>query len=158
MMRYFRLVLIICLMSFSCEEQFGIAENEPSQTVIDISLQLFHGDVTEKLTVMEDDVSVWKVKIENNEGAIVSFYWQKNYNIIFKIVGETGPFNYDLRPPLNVLPLSTAKFLAFESYSENQLSLWILKREAKDKRWIYQFFILGNESPYTIDATSGDVP
>jgi len=151
-------IWIIWMGLLSCEEQFGIDDNEPSQSVIDISTRLFKGDVLEKLSVIEDNVEVWKIKIKNENGAIISFYWQKNYNIVFKIVGEQGPFNYDIQPPLNVLPLSTARFLAFESYSEEKLSSWILKRDtAEENRWIYQFFINGNESPFTINARSGDV-
>ena len=157
-MRYWSTILIICAGLFSCEEQFGLNDTEPSQKVIDLSREIFFGEVIEKSSVMEDDNDVWKIKLKNENGSIVSFYWQKNYNIVFKIVGEIGPFNYDMEPPLNVLPLSTARFVAFESYSNEILSLWVLKRDNIDARkWIYQFYINGNDIPFTIDATSGDI-
>ena len=84
--------------------------------IVDSSRQLFLGKVVENVKAIEDGEEVWKITISNNEGSLVSFFWQRNYNIIFKIRGERGPFNYDLQPPLNVLPLSTARVLALGSY------------------------------------------
>lgn len=141
----------------SCEEQFGTDEKLAPQKIIDISRQLFLGNVEENTTVIEDGEAVWKVSISNNQGSLVSFYWQKSYSIIFKIRGERGPYEYDLQPPLNVLPLSTARFLAFESYSTKALSSWSLERSKSDNRgWIYYFYIQGAESPFVINAASGD--
>lgn len=155
-----RALLLTGILAFSfiaCEEQFEGNEKEAPQDVVDITRQIFLGKVVENTTAVEDGVEVWKVSITNNDGAIVSFYWQKSYNIIFKIRGDRGPFTYDLQPPLNVLPLSTARFLAFESYSSKTLSSWCLERNKSDERsWVYCFYIQGNELPLMIDAVSGD--
>ncbi len=151
------MILVVAFLSLSCEEQFSNDDNEVPQKTLDVSLQLFDGTISEHNSIVEDGIEVWKIKIQNEAGAVVSFYWQKSYYNLYKIEGEHGPFTYDIQPPLNVLPLSTARFLAFESYSMEKLKSWTLNRSNKfDNRWIYQFFIRGIESPLRIDATSGD--
>ena len=121
--------VLLGLVLFSCEEQFGLDSNKISQDIIDNSLELFPGRILEQSSDKIEGIDVWKVKIENSAGAIVSFYWQKNYTILFRIDGEKGPFNYELKPPLGVIVLSTARFLAFESYSSEKLICWKLMRD-----------------------------
>lgn len=157
-MRLFILILLVCFCSFSCEEQFGFDDNEVPQKIVDNSIQLFQGTVLEKTSSILGGTQVWKVKIENNSGAIISFYWQKSYTILFQVEGEEGPFNYELDPPLNVIMLSTAKFLGFESYSSEVLISWKLTRDNSQKnKWVYQFFLTGNDQPITVNASSGDL-
>jgi len=54
--------------------------------------------------------------------------------------------------------LSTARFLAFESYSSEKLISWKLIRDnSLDQKWVYQFFLKEKEVPITVNATSGDI-
>ena len=152
------MIVLLCLFLFSCEEQFGLKSNKISQDVIDNSLELFPGSILEKCSDKIEGIDVWKVKIENNAGAIVSFYWQKNYTILFRIEGEKGPFSYELKPHLGIIVVSTARFLAFESYSSEELIYWKLIRDnSLDQKWVYQFFLKEKEVPITVNATSGDI-
>lgn len=157
-MRFSFVIFFFCLISFSCEKQFGNRQFEAPQKIIDNSIELFPGKLIEQSSDILDEVQVWKIKIENESGSVVSFYWQKNYNLLFVIEGEHGPFNYEMIPPLGVLVLSTAKFLAFESYSEKVLTSWKLKRNNSYRnRWVYLFNLKQTELPIMIDAVSGDV-
>lgn len=156
-MRTFSSFLLAFLL-FSCEEQFGLNNDKISQNIIDTSLQLFDGEILEKKSTKLDGIDVWKVRIENNSGAVVSFYWQRSYTKLFRIEGEKGPFNYDIKPPLTVLVLSTARFLALESYESGELLSWRLIRDSSlNQQWVYQFFIKERESPISINAASGDI-
>ena len=125
-MRFYQVSILLTIVFFSCEEQFGLDQHEVPQNTIDHSVQLFPGNILEKSSDIVEGIKVWKVKIENNSGAILTFYWEKNYAIIYQIEGEKGPFNYEFNPPLDVIVLSTAKFLAFESYSSEVLNSWKL--------------------------------
>ena len=157
-MRFSFVIFFFGLISFSCEVLCGNEKNELPQNIVDSSNELFPGKLIEQTSFILDGVDVWKIKIENESGSVVSFYWQKSYNLLFMIEGERGPFNYELMPPLGVLILSTAKFLAFESYSEEVLTSWKLKRNDSYKnRWVYLFYLNHTESPIMIDAVSGDV-
>ena len=151
-------VFLLTIFLISCEEQFGLDNDRISQETIDSSLQLFEGKVLEKKSIQIDGVDVWKVRIENEFGAIVSFYWQRSYIKLFRIEGEKGPFNYELKPPLNVIVLSTARFLALETYESVELQSWRLVRDSSLKpQWVYQFYLKENESPVSINASSGDI-
>ncbi|MCG8309439.1 MAG: hypothetical protein MI975_18740 [Cytophagales bacterium] len=152
----FYLLLIVFL--FSCEEQFGLGNDETPQNIIDSSLEMFEGDILEKSIERIDGIDVWKVRLENESGAVISFYWQKNYGILYGIEGEKGPFDYEIKPPLSIIVLSTARFLAFESYSSEVLDSWRLIRDkSNDEQWVYLFFLAGREKPITMDAKSGDL-
>ena len=70
-------VLIVLLFLISCDEQFGLNQNKISQDVINSSLSMFDGDIVEQVGMRLDGIEVWRVRIENTRGAIVSFYWQK---------------------------------------------------------------------------------
>lgn len=151
-------IFLFSAVLFSCEEQFGIESNEVPQNTIDYSKQLFSGRVLEKSSVTLDDIAVWKVKIEASSGAIVTFYWQKNYTMLYKIDGEKGPYTYELNPPMDLIIFSTAKFLAFESYSSETLQSWQLVCDSSQNSiWVYQFFLSEREKPITINAKTGDV-
>ena len=150
--------ILLSLALISCEEQFGVENGEIPKNALEHSKDIFPGKVLEKSTAVIDNVSVWKIRIENNTGAIVTFYWQKNYTILFRIEGEKGPFSYDLKPPLNLIILSTARFLAFESYSDEELESWQLIRDkSNNMQWVYQFFLVDHEKPISINATTGDI-
>jgi hypothetical protein len=74
------------------------------------------------------------------------------------IEGEHGTYNYEMMPSLGILILSTAKFLAFEFYSEEALSSWKLKRNDSYKNcWFYLFYLNHTKPPIMIDAVSGVV-
>lgn len=156
-----RLLLIIILISssfYSCEEQFGNYPDTIPQNTLDNSIQMFSGSILEQTSEVIEGIHVWKVRIENEFGAIVSIYWQKNYNILYLVIGERGPFDYELKPPLDVIVFSTAKFLAFESYSAEPLIRWKLIRDKSFKNaWVYQFFLKDGDAPISVKASSGDI-
>jgi len=156
-MRWYFVIFLLNTVLFSCDEQFGTDSDDVPKNVIDASTQLFPGSILEKSSFVIEDTDVWKVRLENSEGSIVSFYWQKNYNILFRIEGERGPFDYEFKPPLDVIIFSTAKFLAFESYSTEVLDSWKLIRDSSnDQKWVYQFYLQGEENPISINASNGD--
>ena len=151
-------IVLLCTLLCSCNEQDLFNSGNVPQAVIDNSTQLFDGNVVEKTTSNLEGVDVWKVRLEKNSGAVLTLYWQRKSNIIYRIIGERGPFNYELKPPLNILNLSTAKFLAFESYSKETLDSWQLLRDGNHNlKWVYRFYIRGQEDPISINATSGDL-
>ena len=151
-------IFILTLFLFSCEEQFGLNDDKISQKIVDSSLLLFEGEVLEKKSTKLDGVDVWKVRIENEFGSIVSFYWQRSYTKLFRIEGEQGPFNYELKPPLSVIVLSTARFLALESHESEELQSWrLIKDSSLNQQWVYQFFLKEKESPVSVNASSGDL-
>jgi uncharacterized membrane protein YkoI len=156
-MKYRLTLFLICLCLFSCEEQFKNDQRELSQKIIDNSFKIFPGEIIEQTSSVEGTIDLWKISIINPSGAIVSFYWQKGTNLLFKIDGEKGPFTYELNPQNGVISLSTARFLAYESYAEEDLVSWNLSQGDPDnKQWVYEFILEGQEKSVLIDAYSGN--
>jgi len=157
-MRRFFVFILACSICLSCEEQFGLGNNDIPQKYIDNSLQIFPGTVIEAAAEIVDGVGVFKILIENNEGALIAFYWQKSYYILYQAVGSKGPFNYKLDLPLDVILFSTAKYLAFESNSTEILESWKLFRDkSSNNELVYQFKLKNNAEPITLKASSGDL-
>jgi hypothetical protein len=153
------LVIYILAVSISCNKE----ETPPEvpQEVINESLSLFDGDVIEKNQEMEDGQTCWKVKIENPEGALVSFYWSTTINNdLTKILGSKGPFEYDLNPGMSLINLSTAKTFAIAAVKNDSILNWELERnEDFINNWVYEFeFETGSDTlKVYIDAMNGDV-
>jgi len=148
--------LLALLLIVSCENPLDKQTEVPGD-LIDTTLDIFDGEILERKTDKLDDVDVWKIKIENSNGAITSFYWRKSYFNLFRIVGEQGPFDYDLKPPLDVINFNTAKFLAFNQNANEDLTSWKFMRSPGEIRWFYKFYLNVDESTITVDAGSGEI-
>ncbi len=155
MKRFFTILLITSLL-ISCDDPLGLEGDTVPDKLVQNSLDLFQGEVIGKSATRLDDIEVWKVSIENADGAITSLYWRKPFNNLFMIEGEKGPFNYELAPPLNVINLSTARFLAFHGNEQEFISWKIFLLASNDTRWAYRF-TLPDGTHITIDAGSGDI-
>ena len=156
----YRLALLFSLLMLisSCADYDLSNSGNIPRDLLDSSVQLFDGIVVENSSIIIDGAELWKVKIENSAGAALTFYWQKQYQILFRIVGDQGPFNYELKPPVNVLVYSTAKFLAFDGFSNETLESWRLLRDGdKNRNWVYQFYLQGRNDPISINAINGEL-
>lgn len=152
---YLSIYLVISLFVISCDSS---DENNPEvpQDVIDNSLDLFDGEVIEKKLEEEEGSVAWEVKIQNNEGSIVKFYWTINGLALLKIEGQTGPFEYNILPGNNLINFSTAKTVAFAAIKNDALIRWELSQEDEFiNTWVYTFEI-GSQKVY-IDAENGNV-
>lgn len=148
--------LLLFLLLISCENPLENQEDVPAD-LIETTLNIFDGEIIEQGSSKLDDISVWKVKIRNSSDAITSFYWRKPYYNIFKIVGEKGPFDYNLNPPLDVISLNTAKFLAINQNTNDALNYWEFTRSSGEMNWYYRFYIKDKSFPISVDAGSGEI-
>jgi hypothetical protein len=149
-------ILLFTLIIMACEDPLD-NQTEVPEVLLQTTLDIFEGQIIDKKADKIDDTEVWKVKIENSEGAVTSFYWRQRFNNIYKIVGESGPFDYQLNPPLDVVNYATARFLAFNRSNAEDLESWKLFRSLGDAQWFYQFFTKDSNRAITINAGSGEV-
>ncbi len=152
-MKYHFIIFFFLMLLFSCENP--LQKTDIPNSLISSSLNLFDGELQEAGSTKIDGTDLWKVKIKNDSGAITTFYWRKTFNNLHSIVGENGPFNYELRPPLDVINFSTARFLAFNQSNFEPLKSWKFFRNQIDANWYYQFNTDDDPVPVTIDAASG---
>lgn len=156
MLRFLIMISVGCLL-FSCNEHTILGKDHIPQKTIDNSLKIFPGNLVETSSSIIEGVQVWKVLIENDQGALVSFSWQKSYNVLFQVDGLRGPFNYELDLPLDVILFSSARFLAFKSHNSETLESWKLFRDkSAQNKLVYQFYLQNKTEPINIVASSGD--
>ncbi len=155
-MKHLLTIFIVTGLLASCDDPLGLEGDAVPDKLVHNSLDIFQGDVIEKFSARINDVEVWKVSIKNDQGAVTTFYWRKPYNNLFMIEGEKGPFSYELTPPLNVINLSTARFLAFRGDDQEFISWKIFLLASNKDRWTYRF-ALSDGTFISIDAGSGDI-
>lgn len=155
-MRSSVILLLLVVLLFSCEDPLDKQVEVPGD-LISSAQDLFEGDVLEKGATSIDEVDVWKIKLQNSAGSITTFYWRKTYNNLFRIEGEKGPFDYEIKPPFDVVNFSTAKFLAFNQNTNENMASWTFLRSNDVNKWYYRFYLKDVENPITIDAGSGEI-
>lgn len=153
-------IIITSLALVSCNDTSE--ENNPTvpQSVIDNSLNLFDGEVFETGIDEEDGIKLWELKIRDDEGAIVKFYWDIRTEFLVKIEGVDGPFNYEIVPRNNLINYSTAKTVATGAIKNSSLLRWKLKKEsAFINNWVYSFEFEDDNKTIKVylDAENGNV-
>lgn len=158
MTRWLLTLVLLGLLFCSCEEQFQSENSQIFDKTVENSLQIFPGNVIETSSEKLNGVEVWRILIENDDGAQIEFFWQKSYHILYEVAGIKSPFNYELDLPLDVILFSTARFLAFESKANQELDSWNLYRNATaDNELVFQFNLKNNPEPIILRASSGEL-
>lgn len=153
------IILITPLIFISCAKETTEAPLIP-QTIIDRSLAYFDGEVIEKKQVEEDGISLWKVKIQNEDGSILEFYWTIGNQVLSKMEGTNGPFDYEIIPGNDLINFSPAKTIAISAVKNSDILQWEL--EINDDfigMWVYKFEFQDNQNIIKVylDALNGNV-
>jgi hypothetical protein len=149
-------ILSIFILMVSCENPLDNNNDLPAE-LITSTLDMFDGEVLVAESDKIDDVSVWKIKVQNQAAAVTSFYWRRPFNNLFRIYGEAGPFDYNLKPPFDVINFKTAKFLAVTQNQQNMLESWEFSNNPTEMRWYYKFYLRDSSFPILVDAGSGEI-
>jgi len=145
------------LVLISCEQQNEMSLDVP-QDVIDKSLDLFDGAIIEKVSETEDGLEMWEVKIENENGSIVKFYWSKVSEVLIKIEGISAPFNYNINPGNNLINSSVALTVAKSAVKNEDITKWKLaQNENFIDKWVYSIEFDEISITVIVDALNGDV-
>jgi uncharacterized membrane protein YkoI len=123
-------------------------------------LFFFDGEVVEKKLELEDGIEAWEIKIQNTDGAVVIFYWTVTPEILLKMQGDIGPFDYDITPGNNLINYSTARTVAIGAVKNDTIKKWELQQEEDFiDIWVYSFEFddNGDTSKVYIDAESGNI-
>lgn len=155
-MRSFIFIFLSVLILGSCVDPLGQQSEVPGD-LVETTLKIFPGEIMEQGSVKIDDIDVWKVKVMHASTAVTTFYWRKAFSNLYKIIGEKGPFDYEIRPPFDVVNFSTAKFLAFNQNGTDRMTSWEYFRNPVEMRWYYNFYVKDVSTPITIDAGSGEI-
>ena len=154
------IVLGFLLLNASCDNSQNEPLPEPPQSVVDKSLDYFDGEVIKKSAEVEDGIEVWEVKIKNDKGAVVKFYWRRSDDSLYEMEGESGPFDYEIVPGNNLINFQAAFTIAKGAVKNDNLTGWKLKKNSKFKDiWVYEFEfdINGKDTKVYIDAANGNV-
>lgn len=112
----------------------------------------------ERESNQENGIDAWGIKIENESGAVVKFYWAKNGLTLLKMEGQTGPFDYNIVPGNNLINLSTALTVAKSVVKNENISKWELEQNDDFVgKWVYSFEFDDISRTVIIDAENGDI-
>ena len=149
--------LVVSIVWISCENSDNVNPEVP-QDVIDKSLELFNGNVIEQESSRENGIESWQIKVENQNGSIVKFYWTKSGQTLIRIEGINSPFNYNINPGNNLINFSTAQTVAKSAVKNDVVSKWKLEQDEDFLgNWIYSFQFDDISITVVVDATNGDI-
>ena len=153
------LLIATSTITISCDENSTPIPEVP-QSIIDKSLSYFDGEIIEKELEKEDGIEKWEIKIQNDNGSIVKFYWRVNGQNLLKMEGQKGPFDYEIIPGNSLITYSTALTIAKGAVKNDKVTKWALKQDEDfiDK-WVYSFEFddSGDTIKVYIDAENGDI-
>ncbi len=133
--------------------------------IVNKSLEWFDGKVLNLEKGQEGAEELWKVRVQNKQGAVVEFSWLQSDGNLYRIDGMKGPFddNYDLFPIVpgqNLVNFKSVKFAATSQLKNDNLQDWILGEESSFYGlWIYSLNYNENGKSIIVfvNATSGEV-
>lgn len=150
-------ILVIISVLLACENNKEVNPEVP-EGFINNSLEIFSGSVIERKSELEDGIDAWEIKVENEQGSVVKFYWAKVGQDLIKIVGQTAPFDYNINPGLSLINLNTAMTVAISAVKNDNLSRWILDKDDDfSGKWIYSFEFDEISRTVIVDALNGDI-
>ena len=154
------LLLTLSMVFVSCADNTD-SDPETPLGIIESSLAYFEGKIVEKTIEKVNGIDAWKIKIENEIGSILSFYWQIGSLILIQVDGSRGPFNYDLSPGTNLINFSSARTLAMGQVQNTNILNWILRQDIdRNNKYLY-VFDFENSSNLSIkiyvDAENGNI-
>lgn len=146
-------LILFSVILYSCQQEDVLPKDKE-----EFAQSLFDGTVIENQSDNEEGESVWKLKLENEEGAVVELYIAKSEDRIVRIDGKNGPFTYDIDPKLSLKTFSQAKIAAVTALKNDKLQEWQLKKEDKyqgDFIYTLKFDADSNEDVVEVDGKSG---
>ena len=150
---YYLSLVVISMMA--CDSTNDTKPQLP-QLILDQSLEIFSGTIINSGLEEEEGSEFWEIKIENDEGAIVNFYWTVVGQELRKIEGDQGPFNYDLWPGDRFINFSTAKTVAIGGVKNSNITSWELAQEEEfNDLWVYTFRF--DLQKVYVDAENGNI-
>lgn len=151
-------ILSTLLIFVACEDPFDTADNSIPDSLIKNSTFSFPGEVVETTSANKNGVRLWQITIENEYGSMVKFYWRKSSSNLHSIEGTKGPFDYNLKPPYDVLNLATARFLATNNYTIGNITSWSFEPSlTENMKWFYTFHGDGDTPKVILDAGNGSI-
>ena len=124
------------------------------------STDMFVGQVIQSKKEKEGSIELWEVKVQNDDGAVVRFYWRTDSGTLHKIDGQEGPFIYEIIPGNGIITYSAAKTQAIAAVKNDNLLRWQLEKEVDfANKWVYRFEFDDDGSTIRVfvDALNGDV-
>lgn len=164
-------VLILLLLNYTAE---GISEqikyNQSTQyfldtnstnpvsikDAIDVVLDLLEGDITKAERKFKIDIPVWKIDLIEKDGGTFEVELSSIDKSLLRINADEGPFEYELKPAANFIPLSEAKKTA-EELSGKKILKWNFFKNKNVWEYNFWIFVKSGKAQVRVNAESGEL-
>lgn len=140
--------LPVIIISFcSCTPDINDTDEPPvsaEDRIRSQTLQMIDGNIKEVINQYYRDPQVWLVIVETVDLAIVHFEFLSASRALNLIVGVSKPYNYNIKPGLNLLSFADAKEIALIARN-GEITWWVLRKDKIGIDWEYRFFIMDDE-------------
>jgi len=154
-------VIIPLMLQTACSEEINSSNNNPDLTkeqAAQKSQQIVKGTITKSELETENGIKVWEVYMTANTGGELKLKFRVDDGTMVEIKGTSPSFDYEVRPGMNLINYSAARFVALNVKNGDILE-WKLEKDESNNRWEYRFDIRseGKNWEVRIAASSGVV-
>ena len=158
----FVLAVLLCMsLNIACSEDVSSSNNNSPITetqAVQKAKQVNSGAVTKTELTTHNGIKVWEVYMTTPSGGQLKIKYQVDDGTMVEIKGTSPSFDYEVRPGMNLINYSAARFVALNVKNGDILE-WKLEKDESNNRWEYRFDIRseGKNWEVRIAASSGVV-
>jgi len=123
--------------------------------IVEFVTGLFPGEIIHGEVIEDGDRILWIVAVKNEMGAVVLFKVSPDPLALHKMIGETGPFDYNIDPGDDLISFADAKEVALLAI-EGELTRWMLWQKEIDDGllWVYEFRIVSGDMVFEVQVNA----
>ena len=144
------------LHSQSSEESSIVKKQQSIKDVLDFSFSIYNGEIFKIEKKFKKEIPVWNIEMVTKNGGSLELEISGAEEKLLAIVADEGPFDYEINPGNEIIPLSAAIKNA-EEFTSQKVKKWKLIKFKEKYEYDFWLFTKSGKAQVRIDALSGEI-
>ena len=144
------------LHSQSSEESSILKKQLSIKDVLDFSFSIYNGEIFKIEKKFKKEIPVWNIEMVTKNGGSLELEISGAEEKLLEIIADEGPFDYEINPGNEIIPLSAATKTA-EEFTSQKVKKWKLIKFKEKYEYDFWLFTKSGKAQVRIDALSGEI-
>ena len=144
------------LHSQSSEESSKLKKQLSIKDVLDFSFSIYNGEIFKIEKKFKKEIPVWNIEMVTKNGGSLELEISGGEEKLLEIIADEGPFDYEINPGNEIIPLSAATKTA-EEFTSQKVMKWKLTQIKEKYEYDFWLFTKSGKAQVRIDALSGEI-
>lgn len=144
------------LQSQSSEESGIVNKQQSIKDVLDFSLSIYNGEIFKIEKKFKKEIPVWNIEMITKTGGSLEFEISGAEEKLLEIIADEGPFDYEINPGNEIIPLSAATRTA-EEFTSQKVMKWKLTQIKEKYEYDFWLFTKSGKAQVRIDALTAEI-